>query len=71
MRLLAVGTINPIKGHDRLLRALSRVEAPWHLTCAGSLEAAPATVTELRALAHALNCGSRITFTGEIGRAHV
>lgn len=64
VHVLSVGTVNPIKGHDRLLHALSRVEARWHLTCAGSLEAAPATVAEIRALARALNCENRVTFTG-------
>jgi glycosyltransferase involved in cell wall biosynthesis len=66
VRVLTVGTVNAIKGHDRLLRALARVDAPWHLTCAGNLDAAPDTVAGLRALALALGCEARVTFTGTL-----
>lgn len=63
--LLFLGRIHPKKGCDLLLRAFARVasaEPALHLVFAGSGDAQ--TVGALRALAHELNIGERITWTG-------
>ena len=43
VELLSVGTLNPGKGYEELLNALTAVPSrDWHLTCAGSLTQASA-----------------------------
>jgi glycosyltransferase involved in cell wall biosynthesis len=68
VELLAVGSIVPRKGFEVLIDALSRIQdRPWRLTCAGSLERAPATVSRVRALVSARALDDRVAFTGELG----
>ena len=58
VRLLCVATLTPRKGHELLVRALSRLsQLDWHLTCVGSLDRdradrLAAVITGMRALAH-------------------
>ena len=66
LRLLAVGTITPRKGHRLLVEALADLrEFDWRLTCIGSLERDPATAAELRRVIAEENLGDRIALIGE------
>jgi glycosyltransferase involved in cell wall biosynthesis len=66
LRLLAIGTISPRKGHLLLVEALAEVaNRPWELSCIGSLTRDPAT---LAALQHAIarhGFGERVKLLGE------
>jgi glycosyltransferase involved in cell wall biosynthesis len=65
--LVSVAAITPGKGHAILLRALGRLRhRPWRLTCAGSLERHPATVTGLREQLRADGLDDRVSFAGEL-----
>lgn len=78
LRLLCVATLNPGKGHEILIRALSRSEKaersaqasterpPWHLTCAGSLTRHPPTVERVRSLVRAEGLDDRVSLAGEL-----
>jgi glycosyltransferase involved in cell wall biosynthesis len=66
LRLLAVGTVTPRKGHLLLIEALAALrDFDWHLTCIGSLQRDPATVAVLRAAIAAKGLGDRVTLAGE------
>lgn len=66
LRILAVGTLTPRKGHALLIEALARLSGrDWQLDCIGSLERAPATTAALRALIDHHQLGERITLHGE------
>jgi len=70
VQLLSVATLNPGKGHDVLLAALGAMpEAPWHLTCAGSVTRHPATVARVRATIRTLGFENRVTLAGELDPA--
>jgi len=67
LELLAVATLNPGKGHEMLLEALSAVSDPaWRLTCAGSLTRDPATSARVRTTAARLQLEHRVSFVGEL-----
>ena len=66
VRMLAVGTVTPRKGHAILVRALAGLEGRWQLELAGSLERDPATVGDLRALIGDYGLADRIRFLGEL-----
>jgi glycosyltransferase involved in cell wall biosynthesis len=69
LELLTVATLNPGKGHELLLEALSGVEGPeWRLTCAGSLTRHPATAAHVRAVAARLQLEERVVFAGDLDR---
>src|SRR5688572_159336 len=69
IELLTVATLNPGKGHELLLEALSVIEAPaWRLTCAGSLTRDPATAARVRAVAARLQLEERVAFVGDLDR---
>ncbi|MFP5378641.1 MAG: glycosyltransferase family 4 protein, partial [Vicinamibacteria bacterium] len=69
VRLLAAGTINAIKGHDRLLAALAPLAGrPWRLTCAGSLERDPATAAAVRESVARLSLGDQVALIGDLDR---
>jgi len=69
VELLTVATLNPGKGHEMLLEALSAVsDSAWRLTCAGSLTRDPATAARVRATAARLQLENRVTFTGDLDR---
>jgi len=70
LRLLCVATITPRKGHDLLIRSLSRLsDLHWSLTCIGSRERAPLHARHVEALiqSHALH--DRVTMAGEVNRS--
>jgi glycosyltransferase involved in cell wall biosynthesis len=65
--LLTVATLNPGKGHEMLLEALSAVrETAWRLTCAGSVTRDPATAARVRATAARLQLENRVSFVGDL-----
>jgi len=67
IELLSVGTLNPGKGHEELLNALTAVPArDWHLTCAGSLNRHPPTVTRIRALIREQRLDDHVSLVGEL-----
>jgi glycosyltransferase involved in cell wall biosynthesis len=62
-RLMCVGPVTRLKGHDVLVAALARVaDLPWTCTCVGALDLEPELVARLRGTAIA----SRLTFTGPL-----
>ena len=62
-----MATLNPIKGYEILLEALSAVPLEtWHLTCAGSLTRHPATADRVRAAIRRLELDDRVTLVGEL-----
>ncbi len=66
LRLLAVGTVAPRKGHLLLVNALAGLrEFDWHLNCVGSLERDRAAAAALRNAITAHQLGDRITLAGE------
>ena len=70
LQLLSVATLNPGKGHEILIEALSLVpQRGWHLTCAGSVTRNPATADRVRAAIRKLNLEDRITLLGELDPA--
>ena len=65
-RILSVGTLQPRKGHDVLIRCLAKLyDLDWHLTIAGGGRDTACT-DALHALVAALNVGHRVTFAGEV-----
>ena len=67
LELLSVATLNPGKGHARLLTALSAVpHRAWRLTCAGSLTRHPATADRVRAAVKQLGLEDRVSFVGDL-----
>ena len=66
-RILSVGAQIPRKGHDVLLRALSRLfDLDWQLTIAGSADRDPVHANGLRALAEDLQVARRVHFVDEV-----
>ena len=67
LQLLSVATLNPIKGHEVLMEALSTVpHRDWHLTCAGSLTRHPETAERVRTAILRLGLDDRVTLAGEL-----
>jgi len=65
--LLSVATLNPGKGHEALLVALSLVpHREWHLTCAGSLTRHPATTDRVRTTIARLGLEDRVSLAGDL-----
>ncbi|HET6938106.1 MAG TPA: glycosyltransferase family 4 protein [Nocardioides sp.] len=66
-RLLCVGAITPIKGHDVLLDALATVDDPdWRCVCVGSLDLDVEFVDVLRQQVEDRGLGDRVCFTGPL-----
>lgn len=59
-RLMCVASVTPVKGHDVLIEALSRVDGEWRCVCVGPLDRDPAFARELSTL------DGRVEFTGPI-----
>ena len=67
LELLSVATVNPGKGHEMLLAALSAVPyRAWRLTCAGSLTRHPATAERVRATVMRLGLEDRVSLVGDL-----
>jgi glycosyltransferase involved in cell wall biosynthesis len=70
LELLTVGTLNPGKGHELLLEALSAVrDSDWRLTCAGSVTRDPATAARVRVATARLGLERRVSFVGDLDSA--
>jgi glycosyltransferase involved in cell wall biosynthesis len=68
--ILSVGALIPRKGHDVLLRALSRLfDLDWQLTIAGSADRDPVHANGLHALAEALKISQRVHFVEDVTEA--
>jgi glycosyltransferase involved in cell wall biosynthesis len=69
-QILSVGAVIPRKGHDVLLRALSRLfDLDWVLTIAGSSGRDAVHARGLRALAEELKIARRVHFVEEVSEA--
>jgi glycosyltransferase involved in cell wall biosynthesis len=67
VELLSVATLNPGKGHENLLRALSEVPSHnWHLTCAGSLTRHPPTAARICAMVQELQLSDHVSLAGDL-----
>ena len=67
LQLLSVATLNPNKGHEILMKALSTVsDRDWHLTCVGSLTRHPRTAERVAAAIRTLGLEDRVTLVGEL-----
>nr|WP_294505761.1 glycosyltransferase family 4 protein [uncultured Rhodopila sp.] len=65
--ILSVGALIPRKGHDTLLRAMSRLfDLEWHLAIVGSSARDPVHANGLHALAEKLHIGRQVEFIEEI-----
>jgi len=66
-RILSIGALVPRKGHDLLLRALTRLfDLDWQLTIVGSAERDPVHARTLAAMAEQLGIAQRVRFAGEV-----
>ncbi len=66
-QILSVGPLIPRKGHDVLLRALSRLfDLDWQLTIAGSADRDPVYANGLLALSEELMIARRVRFTSAV-----
>jgi glycosyltransferase involved in cell wall biosynthesis len=69
-QILSVGALIPRKGHDVLLRALSRLfDLDWELTIAGSADRDPVHANGLHALAEQLQIARRVHFVDQVTEA--
>jgi glycosyltransferase involved in cell wall biosynthesis len=67
VELLSVATLNPGKGHEALLEALSAVpHRDWRLTCAGSLTRHAETTDRVRATMARLGLEDRVSLAGDL-----
>jgi len=67
LELLSVATLNPGKGHEALLVALSAVpHREWRLTCAGSLTRHPQTADRVRTTIARLGLEDRVSLAGDL-----
>jgi glycosyltransferase involved in cell wall biosynthesis len=70
LELLTVATLNPGKGHEIVLEALSAVrDSAWRLTCAGSLTRDPITAARVRTTVTRLQLEDRVSFLGDLDHA--
>src|SRR6201988_4760446 len=66
-RLLCVGAVTALKGHDLLLDALATVDdRAWRCVCVGALAPEGEFVPRLRRLAEDRGLGDRVCFTGPL-----
>jgi glycosyltransferase involved in cell wall biosynthesis len=67
VELLSVGTLNPGKGYEELLDALTVVGSrDWHLACAGSLTRHPPTASRIRAIVQERQLEEHVSLVGEL-----
>ena len=72
LRLLAVGTVTPRKGHLLLIEALADLrDLDWRLTCVGSLERDCTAAQALRQAIAVNKLGDRVTLAGECAPARL
>lgn len=66
LRLLAVGTVTPRKGHLLVIEALAELrDFDWRLICIGSLQRDAAAAAALRRMIEAKELGDRVALPGE------
>jgi glycosyltransferase involved in cell wall biosynthesis len=66
-RLLCVGAVTALKGHDLLFDALARIDdAAWQCVCVGALDLDVEFVARLRRLVEEKGLGDRVCFTGPL-----
>jgi glycosyltransferase involved in cell wall biosynthesis len=66
LRLLAVGTITPRKGHRLLIDALAELaDRPWELRCIGSMTRDPSALAALQAAIAGHGFRERVELLGE------
>lgn len=64
-RLLCVGAVTPVKGHDVLVAALAGVaDLAWGCACVGALDRAPGFADDVRRDLRRAGLGGRVAFTG-------
>lgn len=69
-RLLCVGAVTPVKGHDLLVSALAAVlDLPWRCDCVGALDIDPAFVQGLGHRIRQLEVGDRVHLCGPLTSA--
>jgi glycosyltransferase involved in cell wall biosynthesis len=67
-RLLCVGAVTRLKGHDVLVEALAElVDLPWTCQVAGPLDVDTSFVEELRRRVHRAGLGERLRLVGPLG----
>lgn len=67
LSILAVGTVIPRKGHDRLVAALGGLaDRPWRLTIAGALDRDPTAAAALYAAIERAGIGDRVDLAGAV-----
>jgi glycosyltransferase involved in cell wall biosynthesis len=71
-RLLCVGAVTPVKGHDLLLGALATIGVPaWRCACVGSLDIDAEFTGMLRRQVEDTGLGDRVCFTGPLAGAEL
>jgi glycosyltransferase involved in cell wall biosynthesis len=69
-RLLCVGAVTPVKGHDMLVSALAAVpDLPWRCDCVGALDIDPEFVDWLAHRIRTLGVGDRVRLRGPLTSA--
>jgi glycosyltransferase involved in cell wall biosynthesis len=66
LHLVCVATLNPIKGHELLIRSLHRLRhLQWRLSCVGSVTRAPRTAAAVERLVAQLALREHVAILGE------
>jgi glycosyltransferase involved in cell wall biosynthesis len=72
VRLLAIGSVVPRKGHDVLVAALASLAGlPWHLVIAGDRTRDPAAAARLDADVARYKLGDRVTILGNVSSERI
>jgi glycosyltransferase involved in cell wall biosynthesis len=67
VRLLSIGSVLPVKGHDLVIAAVATLnEIPWRLTIAGDRTRDPVAAAQLDADIDAYGLGNKVTVLGAV-----